>query len=131
VHKSTHGIVSQRGLVPPPGFAAELDLAVVGPMARSARDLRLLLSIIADAPIPAEAPPVELKGLRVALWLEEPTFAVDIEVKAVLNAFAEQLALTGAIVEPTGCPSTETPAHTTIMRDLTNRADDYCRSRRS
>src|SRR6266487_2860384 len=57
-------IVSQWGFAPLPGFPVELDMAVVGPMARSARDLRLLLSIIADAPIPAEAPPVELKGVK-------------------------------------------------------------------
>jgi amidase len=103
-HKPTYGIVSQRGLVPPPGFAAALDMAVVGPMARSARDLRLLLSIIANVPIPTVAPPSELKGLKVALWLEEPTFAVDMEVKAVINAFAQQLAVAGAIFEPVQTP---------------------------
>jgi hypothetical protein len=31
-------------------------------MARSARDLRLLLSIIGESPIPAQAPPAELVG---------------------------------------------------------------------
>ena len=103
-HKPTYGIVSQRGLVPAPGFPVELDLAVVGPMARSARDLRLLLSIIADAPIRTEVPPIKLKGLKVALWLEEPTFALDAEVKIVIGAFARQLAATGAIVEQVRCP---------------------------
>jgi amidase len=97
-HKPTYGIVPQAGLIPPPGFAAE-QLAVVGPMSSSARDLRLLLSILADAPIPADEPRVELKGLKVALWLEEPTFAVDTEVKAISNAFAAQLAAAGAMVE--------------------------------
>ena len=46
-HKPTWGLVSQRGHVPPtPGTHAERDLNVVGPMARSARDLRLLLSVM-------------------------------------------------------------------------------------
>jgi amidase len=87
-HKPTYGIVSQRGFAPLPGLPAELDLAVVGPMARSARDLRLLLSIIADAPIPTG----------------EPIFALDTEVKAIITAFARQLAAAGAIVEPVRCP---------------------------
>jgi amidase len=73
-HKPTYGLVSQRGLVPPPGVVADLDLAVVGPMARSARDLRLLLSIIGESQIPAQAPPAELKRLKVALWLDAPPF---------------------------------------------------------
>jgi amidase len=121
-HKPTYGIVSQRGLVPPPGFAAELDLAVVGPMARSARDLRLLLSVIADAPIPVEAPPVELKGLKVAVWLEEPTFAVDMEVKVVIDAFAEQLAAAGAVVDTVRSPVDAEAlmfAYTTLLFALT------------
>jgi amidase len=103
-HKPTYGIVSQRGFAPLPGLPVEPDMAVVGPMARSARDLRLLLSIIADAPIPPEAPPIEFKGLKVALWLDEPTFALDPEVKTVISAFARQLEAVGAIVEAVRCP---------------------------
>ena len=121
-HKPTFGIVSQRGLVPPPAFAAELDLAVVGPMARSARDLHLLLSIIADTPIPTEARPVELNGLKVAIWLEEPAFAIDAEAKAVINAFAEQLAAAGAVVERVQSPVDAEQlmfAYTTLLFALT------------
>jgi hypothetical protein len=54
-------------------------------MARSARDLRLLLSIIEESPIPAQAPPAELKRLKVALWLDEPTFPLDADTKATKN----------------------------------------------
>jgi amidase len=44
-HKPTWGLVRQHGHVPPsPGSWVERDLNVVGPMARSARDLRLLLA---------------------------------------------------------------------------------------
>ena len=48
-HKPTLGLAANRGMVPPPGPAlpVDLDLAVVGPMARSARDLTLLLDIMA------------------------------------------------------------------------------------
>src|SRR5579871_1550991 len=59
-HKPTWGGVSQIGHVPPkPGAMAERDLNVVGPMARSARDLRLLLSVIEAGVLApkAQAPP--------------------------------------------------------------------------
>lgn len=98
-HKPTWGLVSQRGLVPPVGVVADMDLAVVGPMARSARDLRLLLSVLADTAIPATAPPAELKGLRVGLWLDEPAFPLDAVVRATIEAFAARLAGEGAHVE--------------------------------
>src|SRR5262249_55142519 len=103
-HKPTYGLVSQRGLVPPPGLVADLDLAVVGPMARSARDLRLLLSIISESPIPAQAPPAELKRLKVALWLDESTFTLDVDTKVILEDFARRLQVAGAIVDPIACP---------------------------
>jgi len=47
--KPTHGLVPSRGQVPPgsPGLPREPDLAVVGPMARSADDLARLLDVIA------------------------------------------------------------------------------------
>ncbi|WP_244203264.1 amidase family protein, partial [Streptomyces rhizosphaericus] len=48
-HKPTLGLVANRGMVPPtaPALPAALDLAVVGPMARTARDLTLLLDVMA------------------------------------------------------------------------------------
>jgi amidase len=104
-HKPTYGLVSQRGHVPPkPGSASEPDLNVVGPMARSARDLRLLLSILANGPIPARAAPTPLSGLKVALWLDEPAFALDAEVKLVVETFAADLAAQGAVIEAVTSP---------------------------
>lgn len=48
-HKPTLGLVANRGMVPPttPALPTDLDLAVVGPMARTARDLTLLLDVMA------------------------------------------------------------------------------------
>jgi amidase len=98
-HKPTFGLVPQRGHVPPaPGTAAEPDLNVVGPMARSARDLRLLLSIIAAGPIAARASAADLPGLKVGLWLEDPSFVLDAEVKTVIETFAADLVGQGAEV---------------------------------
>ncbi|MEI9989967.1 MAG: amidase family protein [Rhizomicrobium sp.] len=100
-HKPSFGLVSQRGLVPPPDRAADIDLAVVGPLARSARDLSLLMSVIAPF---QPAPPATVKGLRVALWLEAPGFVLDVPEKNAVAAFARKLEAAGAIVEPVAAP---------------------------
>ncbi len=102
-HKPTWGLVSQYGHVPPsPGSWSERDLNVVGPMARSARDLRLLLSVIENGPLGAKAPPADLKTLRIGLWLDEPSFPLDPEVRAAVERFAAELAAAGAEVIPIG-----------------------------
>lgn len=105
-HKPTWGLVSQIGHVPPrPGAHAERDLNVVGPMARSARDLRLLLSVLEAGPMAARASAsLELKGLRIGLWLEQPELTLDPEVKAALERFAGELAGQGAEVTPLKSP---------------------------
>jgi len=100
-HKPTHGLVSQRGHVPPPpGTIAEGDLNVVGPMARSVRDLRLLLSVIADGPIGAKAPPAELKGLKVGVWAQEPDFPLDPLCADAIAGLATALTDQGVVVQP-------------------------------
>ena len=122
-HKPTWGLVSQRGLVPPVGAVADLDLAVVGPLARSARDLRLLLSVLADTPIAATAPPAELKGLKIGLWLDEPAFPLDASVRATIEVFAARLAGEGARVEPISSPIQAErliSTYTTLLFPLTN-----------
>jgi amidase len=99
-HKPTWCLVPQAGHVPPlPGRLNEPDLNVVGPMARSARDLRLLLSILAEGFVPPEAPPVDLEGLRVAVWLQDPNLVLDAEVAAAMAAWIERLAAEGAKLE--------------------------------
>jgi amidase len=104
-HKPTWGLVNQRGQVPPsPGSWSERDLNVVGPMARSARDLRLLLSVFVGGPLAAKAPPADLKTARIALWFDEPSFPLDSEVRATIEAFAAELSATGAEVTPIASP---------------------------
>lgn len=99
-HKPTWGLVSQRGHVPPArGTYADRDLNVVGPMARSARDLRLLLSVLEDGPLAAKAPPLALKELRIGLWMNEPGFPLDQEVRDVVVRLAQELANRGASVK--------------------------------
>jgi len=48
--------------------------------------------------------PIELKGLRIGLWLEQPEFVLDPEVKSALEAFAGALAAEGAEVTPLAHP---------------------------
>lgn len=104
-HKPTWGMVSQRGHVPPsPNSFVERDLNVVGPMARSARDLRLLLSIIENGPLAPRAPPADLKEARIGLWLDDPLCPLDPEVRDVIQAFADELRATGAEVEAIPSP---------------------------
>ena len=98
-HKPSFGAVSQAGLAPP--STKELDMAVVGPMARSVRDLDLLFSILADY-APQASP--SLRDLRIGLWLDESGFALDPEVADVIDRFAEVLRTHGARVERTRGP---------------------------
>jgi len=104
-HKPTWGLVPQHGHVPPkPGSWVERDLNVVGPMARSARDLRLLLSVLEGGSVAPKAPAADLKTARIALWLDEPTFPLDPEVRAVIEGFARELAGQGVEVTPVPSP---------------------------
>jgi amidase len=100
-HKPTWGRVSQVGHVPPaPGGTVERDLNVIGPMARSARDLRLLFPILLGQEPDLKAAPVPVKGLKVGLWVDNPDFVIDAEVRAHVEAFAERLEEAGAVVTP-------------------------------
>jgi amidase len=47
----------------------------------------------------AKAPPAELVGLRVGLWLDEPAFPLDVEVRAAIESFARKLAAGGCVIE--------------------------------
>jgi amidase len=104
-HKPTWGMVTQHGHVPPrPESRVERDLNVLGPMARSARDLRLLLSVLENGPLAAKASPANLAETRIGLWLDAPGFPLDPEVRSVIEGLAEALAAAGAVVEPIRSP---------------------------
>ncbi|HEY5647521.1 MAG TPA: amidase family protein [Pseudomonadales bacterium] len=111
-HKPTHGIVPGRGQAPP-GVVAEPDLAVVGPMARSAGDLKAALDIVAgpdvltapgwrlDLPGPRMT---SLKGLRVALLPDHGASPVEREVADRVAMVGEAVARRGSTVSETARP---------------------------
>ena len=106
--KTTWGLVPTWGHIPPPPerrTARNPDLVVAGPLARSAADLDLVLPVLAGPRDPtvstALAPPrrTDPKGLRVALWAEDPFAPAQTEVTAGVRHAARLLAEAGAIVE--------------------------------
>ncbi|MFC7829019.1 amidase [Streptomyces sp. NPDC057375] len=126
-HKPTLGLAASRGMVPPlaPALPVDLDLAVVGPMARTARDLALLLDVMAgpdpltlgvahDLKLPV-ARHQRLSDFRVLVLDEHPLIATGSAVRAGVNRVADALADGGARVE----------RHTPLLPDLAEAATLY------
>jgi amidase len=111
-HRPTWGLIPQRGIAAPPGYVADYDLLVVGPMARSVRDLQLLLTVLAGTPA---APTPSLRDLRVGLWLDEPTFPLDPTARAAIAGFAAKLQGEGAAVDAIASPFPSAPMLSTYM----------------
>ena len=94
--KPSYGIVPSRGHIPgPPGTLAEADIAAVGPIARSADDLALVLGAIAGPDVDrAAAWRVELPAPQVGsigVWLEDADFPLDAGVRTCLIEAAEHV----------------------------------------
>jgi amidase len=113
-HKPTHGLVPARGHAPPgtPALSVgvEVDLAVVGPMARSAGDLALALDVTAG-PDDAEAVGyrlalqpsrhADLKSFRVLVIDQHPLLPTSQVVRSALDTFADGLRKIGCKVAVT------------------------------
>ena len=111
-HKPTHGLVPMRGSAPPgtPALSADpwVDLAVVGPMARSAADLGLALDVVAG-PDDVQAiayrlalpPPrhAALADFRVLVLDAHPLVPTSKAVRSALQRVADGLARAGCRVE--------------------------------
>jgi len=126
-HKPTLGLAANRGMVPPsePALPADPDLAVVGPMARTARDLTLLLDVMAgpDPLTHGKAYDVKLlparhdrlSDFRVLVLEDHPLIPTGSAVRAGVNRVADALADGGARVE----------RHSRLLPDLTEAAVLY------
>jgi amidase len=107
--KPSFGVVAQRGYLDHVGGGTtDADINVFGPLARSASDLDLVLSVLAG-PEPERAPAwklhlpspkaVDPAAYRVAVWLEQPESPIDAESLALLRAATDRLSDQGAHVE--------------------------------
>jgi amidase len=103
-HKPTQGLVPFRGHVPPPlpALPSDRDMGSIGPMARSAADLSLLLDVV-KGPDPLDAgkafslslpPPrhADLKSYRVLVINSDPIMPTDAVVRAAIDRLAVNLA---------------------------------------
>ena len=123
-HKPTFGIVPPRGQALP-GRVAQGDISVIGPMARSAEDLVIGLSVMAGpdeidgAGLRLALPAPRRKALRefkVAVMLDDPAAEVDREVQARLQALADFLGKRKVKVSLTARPAFDTAeAHRTYI----------------
>ncbi|MEV0334240.1 amidase [Nocardia sp. NPDC050717] len=126
-HKPTLGLVPTRGMAAPPAPAmpVDLDLAVAGPMARTARDLSVLLDVLAG-PDPLTRgrayglalPPARhehLSDFRVLIIEDHPLIPTGSAVRAGVRRVADALTDAGAHVEH----------HSSLLPDLAEAARIY------
>lgn len=110
-HKPTFNLVAMRGHTPPPlpPLPFDRDLSVIGPMARSAADLSLVLDVMAG-PDPIDAgiayrldlPPARhtaFRDFRVLVIDTDPVMPTDALVRGSINALADKLAKAGVKIE--------------------------------
>jgi Asp-tRNA(Asn)/Glu-tRNA(Gln) amidotransferase A subunit family amidase len=103
--KPTPGRISGAGHTPSLGHPAGL-VTTVGPMARSAQDLRLLFSVLAgydaqdpfSVPVPLREPAEE--GVRIGVWEQFYGVPVAPEIRAAMRRAAELAGSAGIAVEP-------------------------------
>ncbi len=127
-HKPSSGIIPTRGHIPPtPGALSPVDLAVVGPLTRTAEDLELALDVLvgpdeADATawrVELPAPRGRsLSDYRVTVWMEDPACPIDSTVGAVLSDAVDALARAGVTVDDRRPDFSLGDAHRTYQRLL-------------
>jgi amidase len=108
-HKPSYGIVSLEGHIPPPpGHFFQPELAVAGPLARSAADLEFLLNIVLGPPefgpggAGIQLPPPrhhDLKSFRVAVWNDASSYPLDSSYAATIDALVSDLRRLGVKVD--------------------------------
>ena len=107
--KPSFGLVPLRGHIPgPPGTLADVDMNVLGPLARGADDLDLGLDVLAGPDAAAakawrlELPPPRadsLGGYRLAVQVDDDACPVDSEVVGAVRTALDALTDAGARLE--------------------------------
>ncbi|MER5889532.1 amidase family protein [Streptomyces sp. NPDC001941] len=107
--RGTMPVVPTRGHIPrPPGWLSSSDMLSLGPIARTAEDLDVLLDVIA-APSPADstawsvslpAPAkTRLGQYRVGLWADDDFCRVDAATRTLLGQVAHAVRTAGAALD--------------------------------
>ena len=107
-HRPSYGLVPTRGFAPPGvpvlSVGTDVEFAVIGPMARCAADLALMLDVLAgpdDDTATAyglQLPPARhsrLQDYRVLVLDEHPLLPTGGQVRTALNDFSDRLARAG------------------------------------
>jgi amidase len=99
-HKPTYGLIPGRGHIPPPPGALSIpDLAVCGPLARSADDLALALKAAKDPQLALRESRRRPGKFRAAVWFDDPDFPLDAVVREVLETAVDALGRAGTRVQ--------------------------------
>ncbi len=127
-HKASWGIIPPRGHALP-GTLVPSDISVLGPLARSAEDLRLALDILAgpdemmgtgwSLTLP-EASQKSLKDFRVAVWFDADECPLDQRVRERLDAAAQVFRDAGAQVSDDARPDFDVADSHMIYQYLLN-----------
>jgi amidase len=113
--KTTWNLISTWGMVPPPPerrSPRNADLVVAGPIARTADDIALILSVLVGGREPGSPSPVALaqparldaRGLRVCVWRDDPFAKADALVHEGVDRAARLLEGEGAIIDESTRP---------------------------
>ncbi len=125
-HKPTWGLLPVRGHALP-GVLAEPDLAVIGPLGRSAADLELGVQIMArpdeiqssgyalNLPTPSQA---SLADYRVAVWSNDDVAPVSHEVADRVEAVGKAVARAGGAVDAEARPDFDVKAASEVYQVL-------------
>ena len=117
-HKPTWGVLPMRGHAPK-GVLTGSDISVIGPLARSAEDLALVMDIAGGAddihqpgwdlklPIPTQK---SLADYRIGVWLDDPLAPVDESMKERVLQVAQLVESAGGKVDYNARPNFDVQA---------------------
>ena len=104
--KPTVGRIPGEGQFPPSTGPYSLG-AVIGPLARSIGDLRLMFKVLAGIDTGEWTEPASLRGWRVAYYTDDGVAPVTDDTRLTVEAAARALSDAGLIVEQTRPPAVE------------------------
>lgn len=105
-HKPSYGIVSQSGYVDRwPTARVEADINGIGPLARYADDLELMMDVLIRPDrtmLPARG---DARSLRVGAWLDDPSCPLNADVAEVLDTAVMAIERSGVPIDRAARPA--------------------------